>query len=460
MDYFVAADGKGTGFCETDPMSFHKIENYAFKSGDRLLLRCGDVFYGDLSPCVEQTSEEPFLVTSYGSGRRPEIRHAKVICRPWEPFDGEFYRFNLTDTTMFEGLKDSDDNVGFMEDSSGVKWGNRKENREACEERYEFFCDNGFIYVKTDRDPYEELGVLILGVNGHIVRLDSHMTVKGLHLHYGAGHGVVVKDPSVHHGVVCDCVIEDIGGSRLGNKGWTKYGNGIEFYCGASHMLVENNIIRNVYDVGFTVQGPVVCVWKDIVVRRNIFAYNTQSFETWTTGTEAHQGLDGVYFEDNVCINQGEGWGTPARPDLVGGGGQVKMTDVLVYAYFAPILKVSVKGNTFYNRNERNRVYSISTVGSAFLEKTEIDSNYVYLPRSSSVCMSTDNGDGKHRGKELPFAEWQTEYRHDQNSTFVAIGSKLDKYATLESLALTSLSFRDIVRALEDAGVVTNMEFG
>ena len=155
MDYFVSANGSGTGFSEADPIAFDKIENATFQSGDRLLLKCGDVFYGSLSPCVEQTSEEPFVVTSYGSGRRPEIRHAKVVCRPWELCDDEFYKFNLTDPALFDGLKDSSDNVGFMEDSNGVKWGKRKENRKACVEPYEFFCADGFIYVKTNKDPYE-----------------------------------------------------------------------------------------------------------------------------------------------------------------------------------------------------------------------------------------------------------------------------------------------------------------
>ena len=156
-----------------------------------------------------------------------------------------------------------------------------------------------------------------------------------------------------------------------------------------------------------------------------------------------------------MCINQGEG-GTPARPDLVGGG-QVKMTDVLVYPYYSPILNVRMTGNTFYNRNERNRVYSVSTIGSAFFEKAEMDHNSIYLPKGSSICMSTDNGEGVHSGKELPFAEWQAEYKQDIHSTFTAIGSQPDKYTMMEQLAMTSMDFDAIIEAVADAGIKTNI---
>lgn len=456
--YYVAADGKddNDGLSLGTPLSLKKANQMLFSGGDSILFKRGDVFYGTFSPMVYKTDENNRVtVGSYGNGALPQISAAKIIESKWMKVSGGFYRYTLGKAGNYSGLKDDNANVAFMADSANKKWGVRKLSAAACTNEYDFYCDETSIYVKTDADPYEKLGKLILAVNAAGVQVSSFMNVHDLHIRYVGSHGINQKSSNSSYVHIYDCVIEDVGGSQLDED--SKYGNGIEFYGGASHILIENNIIRNTYDVGFTLQGGGSCVWKDITVRKNVFAYNTQSFEMWTNAKGAGQGIDGLSFENNICINQGEGWGTLARPDKSSSGGQVKMTDVLVYEYSAPVLNLSMKGNTFYNRNEANRVYSISTVGTAFFTKAKIDNNYVYLPQSSSICMSTDNGMGAHSGKKVAFADWQSQYGLDKNSSFTAIGANASKYANMESVALTLLSLRDIVKAVKAAGVATNI---
>ena len=67
-------------------------------------------------------------------------------------------------------------------------------------------------------------------------------------------HGLVNSDDTVENVEISNNIIQDIGGSYL--NGTTRYGNGIEFYgVDASNITVKDNIVRNVYDVGFTMQG-------------------------------------------------------------------------------------------------------------------------------------------------------------------------------------------------------------
>lgn len=453
--YYVSANGVGDGLSEENPMSFAQAHTLTYGPGDCLRMRRGDVFYGSVSLKVGAQPDNPFELCAYGSGCRPVVSLAKIIDSPWERHSEVFYRFDLSEKGQYEGLRDDNDDVGFMEDVSGAKWGVRKENETACNAQWDFYCNNGFIYVKTEIDPCRELGRLTLAVDGNAVRVASSMKVHDLHIRYSAGHGINLQRAGVENVHIYDCVIEDIGGGRLGTTGWTKYGNGIEFFGGASNMTVERNIIRNTYDVGFTLQGGDMCEWHNVVVKNNIFAFNTQSFETWTSFDEPDMGIHNWQFVGNVCICQGEGWGTPARPDKIGGAGQVKMCDVLVYGYKAPVLDITISRNIFYNPNSNNRTYSISSTGSCFIEKVRTDHNLIFLPDQTSVCFSTDLTDNNpYGGQNLTFQEWQERYGHDQHSTFTAIDPDRGKYNQMEEVAHVSYDFDEIICVVKDSGIL------
>ena len=145
------------------------------------------------------------------------------------------------------------------------------------------------------------------------------MDIHDLHIR-DAGYGIVwkTKTQAASQNVkIYNCVFDNLGGHyRGGLNSGTKGGNAIEFYSYATDCIIENNIIRNCYDVGFTCQGKGT--WSNVTVNNNIFAYNTQAIEIWCgdmyTGA---LGVDGLEFEDNICIGQGQGWGyeapAPAR---------------------------------------------------------------------------------------------------------------------------------------------------
>lgn len=453
-DFYVSAGGNGDGSTPGTPMSIEAALERMYGPGDRMLLNRGDVFYGPVMPKVEASPDKPFTLGAYGQGERPRISLIKIISQSWTDDGDGFYHYNLTDKTGFDGWKTDSDNVGFIEDSYGVKWGKRMENAAACKENFDFYCAGGYIRLRTDKEPFEQLGSLILAINGQSIKLASNMDVEHIHVKYSGGHGIVLQKPGVSHCRVRNCVIEDIGGARLGTNGWTKYGNGIEYYGGAAHMLVENNIIRNTFDVGFTLQGGSICKWNDIIVRGNVFAYNTQALEIWTAGTESDQGIDGLTFEENICICQGDGWGTPARPDKRGGEGQIKMTDILVYAYKAPVLRVTIQNNIFYNPNPDNLVFSVSTKGSAFWERVISAGNVIYAADFAAICYGTDDTVNDTYGNlYLTLAQWQENTRQDKDTVLIPVYPGRYRYWQVEETARLSCQLKDIFFSCQQVGI-------
>ena len=285
VTYYVAANGADTndGLSTAKPLSYKKASDMVFNGGDSVLLKRGDVFYGSFAPQVQNAGADNRLnVGAYGTGELPQIRCAKIVVGNWTLSTDGFYHYTLTSSGNYTGLKDDNTNVAFMADADNNKWGVRKLSAAACTAKYDFYCDDTGIYIKSDVDPYEELGTLILAVNAAGVQVASFMDVHDLHVRYVGSHGMNQQAEGSEYVHIYDCVIEDVGGSQLSET--SKYGNGIEFYGAASHIVVENNVIRNAYDVGFTLQGGGSCVWQDVTVRENIFAYNTQAFEILCCG--------------------------------------------------------------------------------------------------------------------------------------------------------------------------------
>ena len=455
--YYVSVNGKSSndGLSPNTPIPLTTANGTVLNGGDLMLFKRGDTFYGSFKPLTSNTSSSNRVtIGSYGSGSLPVISMAKIISKKWTP-TGNFFSYNIGGSGVYGGIESDNSNIGFMEDKNGKKWGVRRENAAACSNDYDFYCSGTNIYVKSAREPYTVLGPLILGIDGRTVQLPSNINVSELHLNYG-GYGFIQASRGSENITITDCVIENMGGNKLGNTGFVKAGNGIEFFNDARNILIERNIIRNCYDVGFTLQGND-SVWTNVTVKNNIFAYNTQAFEFWT-GPEpvaaAGTGVNGCNITGNICINQGEGWGTAARPDRIGGGGQVCSTDLLAYGYYAPICNITLTGNVFYNRSEQNRVYSVPSIGVAVFEKSTINNNMIYFSKTDSIIAGTDKVQDIYGGNiHMTFAQWQDKYGHDKNSTFTAIDGQSAKYANMESLAIASKNFFKLYDAVRSSGI-------
>lgn len=478
--YYVAADGSdaNTGLSSEQPISFYKANNITLNSGDKMLFKRGDTFYGIFEPLAKGTNVNRVEIGAYGTGAKPIFSNAKIIGCAWTKA-GAFYKFDLSKKGNYTGAKNDDWNVGFLEDSNGKKYYSLKASAADCIAQYDYYCseDEKAIYIKTAVDPYRELGPLTLAMSGAVVKMSPGMNIHDLHIRYG-GYGMywgnrsrvprdTCKDVRVY-----DCVIEDIGGCELYRQddgSIVRAGNGIELYDAGSNVTIENNIFRNIYDVAFTVQGgreddPNTSgneekispgIWKNVIVQNNIFAYNTQALEIWCSSKDAGDGVQGLDFKNNLCIKQGEGWGTLARPE------KQQATDVLVYGYSPPTWDMSVTNNTLYHSTYEATLYFIHTISiETFLAGVKADHNHIYQRNYNTHALrTTASGIGEFRNIQINFSAWQEKANKDLNSTWTIIGGKLDQCAAMEKLALTSIDFDAIAQAAYDAGLTVTLTF-
>ncbi|MBE6733564.1 MAG: hypothetical protein E7561_06185 [Ruminococcaceae bacterium] len=458
--YYVSVDGKddNDGLSKDKPLSFKMANATLFKGGDKVLFKRGDTFYGLFAPIVASASKDSRVTfDAYGKGDLPKLSFAKIVSKAWENAGNGFYKIDLTDEKNYSGAKSRIANVGFFTDDKGNYYGMRKKDAASCVDKYDFYCDDTYIYLKTDKEPYAELGTLKMAIHESLFKLAPCINVKNLHLEY-CGYGMTWGrgDKDKRNFVdITNCVIENMGGTVIDEKNFTRAGNGIELFDSGSNVVIKNNIFRTTYDVAFTCQGSEPGTWKNISITDNIFAYNTQAIEFWC-GKEGNGGIYNLVFENNLCIKQGEHWGTIARP------GKFASTDLLMYGFKAPAYDVTMRNNTFYHSTDEYAViyYSPAATVEKFLKNFKINNNYIYhLKENSTVFFVNDDAEKREDNRNFNFKEWQEMSQMDKDTTFTAIGDNLSSFADLEKIALESNDYNEIVKAAIDSGLTVKARY-
>ncbi len=511
--YYVAADGLDTndGLTEETPLSLVGINKKTLNGGDTVLLKRGDTFYGRFEAAVDlDTVSETVRVTvdAYGEGAKPIISSAKIVSKAWEDCGNGFYKIDLSNPENFTGLDNEFTkgnngdyfyaNVNFIEAEDGTIYGELQKNAEACTEKYQFYCDDTCVYLKTDVEPYSDLGTCTLPIFAPfkpLMRARRGMIIKNMHFMYG-GYGVGAgSNDQTQYINIEDCIFDKIGGADIDSHEdyFTRGGNGIEFGSYGFDIVVKNNIFRDVYDVGFSPQGRGTFEspsrWENITVTNNIFAFNTQAFETWAgypmntelsvdtnengkidsdeavyyTAEDVDPTLDfgirNLNFTNNLCIGQGEGW-TKFRAESEGAlNSHHSVVDILSYDYERPTWSMVETGNTYFHLSEGSAVYGLNvTSDEKYLAQDEnynivADYNYIYVKKASSTVYRTN------KNKNMAdFAGWQA-LGQDKNSQMFTTYGKDAQYAGMYEVAATSNDFNEIAEAAESAGVQFNLQY-
>ena len=142
-----------------------------------------------------------------------------------------------------------------METKNKTKYYNLKSELSELSELYDFYSNEKYLYVRTNgASPYEELGELKLAPRLFVLIMCSNVKVEDLHIQGTGAHGIVGSGTTNENIEIVNNIIEDIGGSYLFTG--ERYGNGIQFYeIDVKNLTIHKNIIRNIYDVAFTIQG-------------------------------------------------------------------------------------------------------------------------------------------------------------------------------------------------------------
>lgn len=362
--YYISKNGNGSGLEESDPASLSYIKNRKLKTTDTVLFKSGEIFFDTLKLNVIQVDDEKekqLTVSTYGGEEPATFSTYKYISDGWEKYSDNIYRIDLQDTSKYTGwITNSGDsaNVGFLEDDKGNKYYNKKLTLEDLTENYQFYSDKSqYLYMYLDSNPYKVLGKLKAVGKSNLFYISSNTNVSNLKFEYTGGHGIQGNDEEEDNITISNCIFDNIGGSYLYSyQSSVRYGNGIEFYgSNASNVDIYDNIIRNVYDVGFTIQGTKGS-GKNVKVHDNVMITNTQDSEIWES--ENATGVYGYEYYNNLSINQGRGWGYEARPD------KDYSAVILFWGYDRENTDISFTNNTYYNPR---KIFYINNTTDAYL---------------------------------------------------------------------------------------------
>lgn len=406
--YYVSSTGTSKdGTDENNPMSYETAKRKAYISGDTILFKKGDTFYGTFDPTIVKIDDKVTTISSYGEGEMPNIVGYKIAesKESWQLHADGIYKINLTDTRCFSGLTTTDANsvnIGFLEDKEGVKYYNKKGSSNELENEYDFYCDENYLYIKSDENPYDKLGELKLATKTNLLVLHSNLKIENIKFSYTGAHALIGGDENTENVEISNNIIQDIGGSYL--YGTIRYGNGIEFYgTNASDIIVKDNIIRNIYDVGFTMQGNKGS-GKNVVVKDNVFVSNSQDSEIWES--DRATGIESYEFTNNISVNAGRGWGHEARPE------KYNTAHILFWGYTIENTSIYFHHNIVYNPR---RIYFIEQSNGTnifFKEKDCIKSDYntYFLIEDAKIFRDSYKISEKD--------DFISEYKKDVNSTF------------------------------------------
>lgn len=350
--YYVSEDGndRWDGLSPNAPWRTIKQVNAAVEAGDTICFRCGDTFYGRITPPPCDDPMCPTTYTSYGDGPKPIVsQYKRIHSDAWELWKPGIWRVDLMNTENIDGnVYDMNNNVGFLMVSGELKaW--KKFSLEALQDLWDFYCDDDggrYIYVRCDEVPSFDSDDIRAACDIGCVAASDYFRLIGIVFSGTGGHGV---SGTLHGVYISHCEFHNLGGSRLMHypNPTTRYGNGVECWSNSSDVLVEGCKFSGIYDVAITMQGyDVYHPWKNIRFIGNEMWNNTQCFEIWSEGSIPGTGFVECAFEHNICINSGYCWGYDVRPN------KDCSCHLLMYHLECPECDVSVRNNFFYHTRE------------------------------------------------------------------------------------------------------------
>ena len=445
--YYVSSDGTSKdGTDINDPINLETLNSKKIKTGDTILFKNGDTFFGTLNLSIAEVDDKYVTISNYGEGDLPTISTYKYISNGWEKYNDNIYRIDIKDTSNYTGYTSNSTlafNVGFLEDDNGVKYYNKKVSIDSLSTTYDFYSDGSqYLYMYIDSNPYEVLGNLKVVVRSNLMTLSSNMKISNLRFSYTGGHALEGANTNEENIIISNCIIENIGGSYLYSSSLTndtRYGNGIEFYgSNAKDVVITNNIFRNIYDVAFTIQGTSGS-GTNIYVHDNVFINNSQDSEIWESGSAT--GVYNYKFYNNLSINQGRGWGYEARPD------KYPAASILFWGYEIDNTDISFSNNILYN--PRQLYYLSVATDNYFLSHDTIksDKNVFYMAEDTTIYRNNWNYDTKE--------EFISKYKLDKNSSYSLITpnsyitEQADILNNINKIRLLVLNKEDVIKSIE-----------
>lgn len=231
-------------------------------------------------------------------------------------------------------------------------YANGKTDKNKLENDYEYcsYYDEksktNRLYVYCHENPNASIKELYFADAHPIFNLRSNTNIYNLKFNLCGGHVISNNFNSwegreTNNVTINGCEIDMAGGSFTADG--FRAGNGIEFMTSGNNIEIIGNSISNCYDTAITLQG-VNGNWHNVNIQQNKFMNNSQSFEVWSSVTDSSEHkMTEVRFENNLCMNQGRGWGSTVRPD------KQKACDIEIQHMDITNADIKINNNTFFN---------------------------------------------------------------------------------------------------------------
>lgn len=339
--YYASATGDDAadGLSPTTAwLTIEKVNRSRFSPGDAILFKRGNAWREGqaLFGLSNGTADHPIVFGAYGEGPKPRILGSRDLSSAayWTRSSGNIWKttsiINITTRDFGRGQRTPDvSNLIFNQEKSiGVK----KRFLEDLKQQGDFCLNlpDTLLYLYSTVNPseyYENIEAAgirncennIEIINGH------HLVFDHLDVRYSKNNGIFLQDCSDI--VIRDCDFSWIGGCYFPIQTFmnsprrdpARMGNAVQLWRGNSDITVEYCRFDQIYDAGISPQGGDNQVAgkyyaiKDLRFHHNVINRCFYSFEFW--GHDANSAGDGIFFENNTCLNAGMGWSTAQRPD-------------------------------------------------------------------------------------------------------------------------------------------------
>jgi len=289
-----------------DKIIFDKIYiNSKFKSGDKILFKRGEVWNEELYILSSGIKDNPIIFGAYGNGKKPLFDGSICISsKCGSNYDWKIYKDNIYQLEI-------DRNLGVISESEipliFVSFEHNKDNFAKMipgSSLYDYENKILYLWTKKGNNPND---FLIKGsVKENIIRPinSEYFIVRDLEITHAAS--TCVRPENINNAIFENLEIHNCGG--LWNKEGLFYdGNGITIIFNSENILIQNNIIYNVYDSAISPQT----FWKDKLLIKNIFIKNNTLFNAPHSVIEianwANNSLiENIIIENNEIYNRGD----------------------------------------------------------------------------------------------------------------------------------------------------------
>lgn len=297
-----------------------KTINQALQLGNIVYLKCGDVFF-------ENVSLQDVFVSCYGKGPKPVLsgykRNAK---QKWQKISLNVWKTSLVEYGYSGKVVSGstlENNIGCIHDYQVDSIHGRKVRfREDLKENWDLWQTNNYknpspsdfddIYIYYSGNPNEMCLEFSTGTTGVLM---NNSTLENIKIEGFGCHGIAARTRSI----IKNCEIDAIGGKiQIGYEVFTSLGNGIEFYVSRDieNCVVQNCKITRCYDCGITIQGSDSgkATPRNILIDNNLIMNCCQGWEDFLRN-DSDVVYNNCVFQNNYVLNSGltSGFSYPPR---------------------------------------------------------------------------------------------------------------------------------------------------